>query len=309
MGEVYLAHDTKLDRPVALKVMSAELAHDPNQRRRFRTEARAASGLSHPNICAILELGETPDSRPFLAMEFVDGRSLDVLLRHRKFGIRETIALGITVAEALHAAHQRGLVHRDIKPANLMVDKSRQVKVMDFGLAKWYSGAELSPTATSMAQTRTGMLIGTPQYMSPEQALGQTLDPRSDIFSLGVVLYEMLVGQRPFLGKTVAEVINNIINQPPPPTGLDDSPRAPALEQIVFKCLEKQPERRYASAGDLAADLRKLESSLPQGQESSTRRSARLPQPGSSSGVSKRNRVLLCLGIAFLLALLFWVLL
>jgi len=258
MGEVFLAQDTQLERPVALKVMSAELAKDPNQRKRFRTEAKAASGLAHPHICVIHEVGETEDGHPFLAMEYIEGQTLDVLLQQRRLKIREILNLGIEVAEALDAAHVRGLVHRDIKLANLMLDQRGQVKVLDFGLAKWVAPDELSATATSVAHTQTGILIGTPQYMSPEQALGRSLDPRTDLFSLGVVLYELVAGQRPFLGRTVGETINNIVNQPPAPLGLENPVFSPALDDIILKCLEKEPEKRYASAKELAADLRKL---------------------------------------------------
>ena len=258
MGEVYLAQDTRLERPVALKVMSAELAQEPNQRKRFRTEAKAASGLNHPHICVIHEVGETEDRRPYLAMEYVEGQTLDVALQQRRLKIREVIDLGIEVADALEAAHARGLVHRDIKPANLMLDPRGQVKVLDFGLAKWFASDALSAMNTSAAHTRTGMLIGTPQYMSPEQALGRALDPRTDIFSLGVVLYELVVGQRPFLGKTIAETINNIVNQPPAPLGLENQVFSPVLDDIIFKCLAKEPEKRYTSAKELAADLRRL---------------------------------------------------
>lgn len=258
MGEVYLAQDTQLDRPVALKVMSAELAKDPNQRKRFHTEAKAASGLSHPHIGVIHETGETEDRRPFLAMEYVEGQTLDEVLRQRRLKIREVIQLGIEAAEALEAAHARGLVHRDIKPANLMLNPQGQVKVLDFGLAKWFAADALSATNTSAAHTKTGLLIGTPQYMSPEQALGRELDPRTDIFSLGVVLYELMAGQRPFLGKTVAETINNIVNQPPASLGLENPVFSPVIDHIIFKCLEKEPEKRYGSARELTADLRKL---------------------------------------------------
>src|SRR5258708_35010705 len=171
MGEVLLAQDTQLDRSVAIKLMSAELAKDPTQRKRFRAEAKAASGLSHPNICVIHEVGETEDGRPFLAMEYVQGQTLDVVLQQRRLRLREILNLGIQVAEALDAAHMIGMVHRDIKTANIMIDRRGNAKVLDFGLAKRFSDNELSSSTTSAAQTKSGMLIGTPNYMSPEQAL------------------------------------------------------------------------------------------------------------------------------------------
>ena len=258
MGEVLLAQDTELERSVALKIMSPELAKDETQRKRFRTEARAASGLSHPNICVVHEVGETEDGRPFLAMEYIEGRTLDVVTQQRRLKIREVISLGAQVAEALEAAHARHLVHRDIKPANIMLDARGHVKVLDFGLAKSFAQDELSASATSVALTQTGMLIGTPHYMSPEQALGRELDHRSDIFSLGVVLYELVAGQRPFLGKTVGETINNIVNQQPDPLGLENPIFSPTLDGIIFKCLEKDPAKRYPSAKLLAEDLNRL---------------------------------------------------
>ncbi len=275
MGEVYLAQDTRLERLVALKVMSAELAKEPNQRKRFRTEAKAASGLSHPHICVIHEVGETEEGRPYLAMEYVEGQTLEAVMRERRLKAREVVQLGIDVAEALEAAHGRGLVHRDIKPANLMLDQRGEVKVMDFGLAKRFGADELSSSTTSVAQTRTGMLIGTPQYMSPEQALGRALEPRSDIFSLGVVLYEMVAGQRPFLGSTVGETINAVVNQAPAALGLDDPVFSPALERIIFKCLGKEPEKRYATARELADDLRRLKEDSERALTATTQQMAR----------------------------------
>jgi eukaryotic-like serine/threonine-protein kinase len=260
MGEVFLGEDTELERLVALKVMSAELAKDPNQRKRFRTEAKAASGLLHPNICVIHEVGETEDGRPFLAMEHVQGHTLDVILQQRRLRIREIIALGIEVGGALEAAHAKGILHRDIKTANIMLDQRGHSKVLDFGLAKRFSVDELSATTTSIAQTKTGMLIGTPHYMSPEQALGHELDHRTDIFSLGAVLYELVVGQRPFLGRTVGETLNKVINQQPDPLGLANPIYTPALDNIIFKCLEKDRDKRYVSAKDLVADLTRLRS-------------------------------------------------
>src|SRR6266403_5720178 len=243
MGEVLLAEDTRLDRLVAIKLMSAELAKDANQRKRFRTEAKAASGLSHPNICVIYEVGETEDGQPFLTMEFIEGQTLEEVKQQRRLAIREILPLGIQIAEALDAAHARRIVHRDIKPGNIMLDRRGQVKILDFGLAKRFAHDTLSDTtALSSALTQTGMLIGTPHYMSPEQVLGRTLDHRSDIFSLGVVLYELIAGQKPFSGKTVGETINSVVNQRPDSLGIENPIFSPALDRIILKCLEKDPE-------------------------------------------------------------------
>jgi len=262
MGEVFLAEDTELERSVALKVMSAELAKDVSQRKRFRAEAKAASGLAHPNVCVIHDVGETEDGRPFLAMEYVQGQTLDKILQQRRLSLKEAIKLGVEVAEALDAAHALRIVHRDIKPANIMIDRRGVAKVLDFGLAKRFSEDELAAPTSSVPQTKTGMLIGTPQYMSPEQALGRELDARTDLFSLGVVLYEGITGQRPFLGKTVGEIINNIINQRPEPLGVQDPLVASALEQIIAHCLQKAPGDRYGSARQLADELGKVKHQL-----------------------------------------------
>jgi TolB-like protein/Tfp pilus assembly protein PilF len=257
---VLLAEDTQLERFVAIKLMSAELAKDPNQRKRFRSEAKTASGLSHPNICVIYEVGETEAGQPFLAMEFVEGQTLEVATQRRRLSIREIIRLGIQIAGALEVAHARRIVHRDIKPGNIMLDRRGQVKVLDFGLAKRFEQNGLSDTTVlSSALTQTGMLIGTPYYMSPEQVLGHKLDHRSDIFSLGVVLYELITGQKPFLGKTVGETTNSIVNRRPDALGLENPMFSPALDRIVFKCLEKDPENRYGAAQHLAAELTQLE--------------------------------------------------
>jgi serine/threonine-protein kinase len=262
MGEVFLAHDTELDRSVALKLMTKELAQDPEKRRRFRTEAKAASGLLHPNVCVIHEVGETDDGRPFLAMEYIDGQSLDAVMQQRRLRLRDIIDLGIEVAEALEAAHARGVVHRDIKPANIMLDRRSRAKVLDFGLAKRVAESGLHQTTTSLAHTQTGVMLGTPHYMSPEQVLGREVDARSDLFSLGVVLYEAVTRGRPFLGATIGEVINNVVNQQPEPLGLENPRYSPALDRIIFKCLEKEPARRYASARELIKDLAQLRTAV-----------------------------------------------
>ncbi len=258
MGEVLLAEDTRLERSVAIKLMSEELARNETHRKRFHAEAKAASGLNHPNICVIHEVGETEDGRPFLAMEYVEGQTLDLVLQQRRMKIREILALGAQVADALDAAHARGILHRDIKPANIMLDRRGQAKVLDFGLAKRFGDGAVAVSGLSSADTQTGFLIGTPHYMSPEQALGGELDRRSDVFALGVVLYELVAGQKPFLGKTVGETINKIINQQPDSLGLENPLFSPTLDGIIFKCLEKDPEKRYVSAKALAEDLNKL---------------------------------------------------
>jgi serine/threonine protein kinase/Tfp pilus assembly protein PilF len=258
MGEVFLAEDIELDRKVALKIMSAELAKDNRQRKRFRTEARAASALIHPNICVIHDVGETPEGRPFLAMEFVEGQTLDLLSQQRHLSLGEILKIGTQTAEALTAAHSRGVVHRDIKPSNIIVDEAGRAKVLDFGLAKKLGREQLEEIVTEAAITKTGFLIGTPHYMSPEQVLGREVNQRSDIFSLGVVLYELIAGQRPFLGRTVGEVINNVVNQLPHPIGLE-SPICESLNSVILKCLEKDPGNRYATATELRTELARLQ--------------------------------------------------
>ena len=258
MGEVFLAKDSRLERLVAVKLMSVDLAKDPNQRQRFQTEAKAASGLNHSNICVVYEVGESEDGRPFLAMEYIDGRTLEFLVRQRRIKIRESIEIGIQLADALEAAHARHLLHRDIKPGNIMLDKRGNVKLLDFGLAKRFRSESSANISTDFSHTDTGITIGTPHYMSPEQALGRELDDRSDIFNLGIVLYELVAGQRPFRGATTGETINSVINTQPEPLGLENPLFSPALDNIISKCLAKAPEERYASAKALADDLRTL---------------------------------------------------
>ena len=307
MGEVLLAEDKQLERRVALKIMAPALAEDENERKRFRMEAKAASGLSHPNICVIHEVGETEDGRPFLAMEYVDGQTLDVVEQQRRLRLREVIQIGIEVAEALQAAHDLHLVHRDIKPGNIMLDARGHVKVLDFGLAKKVAQEELGAVAsTSAAHTRTGFLVGTPHYMSPEQVLGREVDRRTDIFSLGVVLYELVVGQRPFLGRTVGEVINNVVNQQPEPLGLENSLYSPALDRIIFKCLEKEPDHRYASARALAQDLAELRSQSDRETSKTAKPAEPIPGPAPVLAEPRRKpipRDVVVFGLTLTLAL------
>jgi serine/threonine protein kinase len=203
MGEVYLAQDTRLQRVVALKLLTARRAQDRRWRQRFLTEARAASALNHPNVCVIYDVGETDDQRPYLAMEYVEGLTLQALLREAPLEMKEVVEMAIQMADALDAAYVRGIVHRDIKPSNICITERGQVKVLDFGLAKRFGVSEPEEDQdTTLHETAPGEVLGTPYYMSPEQAVGRPVDHRTDIFSLGAVLYEMTTRQLPFRGET-----------------------------------------------------------------------------------------------------------
>ena len=314
MGEVLLAEDTQLGRSVAIKLMSAELAKDPTQRQRFRSEVKAASGLSHPNICVIHEVGESEDGRPYLAMEYIEGQTLDVVMQQRRLRLREALSIGIQLAEALQAAHARNIVHRDIKPSNVMLNQRGQAKMLDFGLAKHLAGDELGSVTTAL--TRSGFLVGTPNYMSPEQVLGRPLDARSDIFSLGVILYEMVAGQRPFLGKTVGEILNHIVNQQPEPLGLENPLYSPRLDQIIFKCLEKEPEKRFATAQALAEELGRLRTETERSAALAAERDkpppTPVPVPQAASASQNRissERLVVAAAVLALAGLAFWALL
>jgi serine/threonine protein kinase/tetratricopeptide (TPR) repeat protein len=260
MGEVYKAHDAKLDRDVALKLLPLGAASNPDRLRRFHAEARAASSLNHPNILVIHDFGAL-DGRPFIISEFVDGETLRQRLQRAAVPVREAVGIAIQIANALMAAHARGIVHRDIKPDNVMLRPDRYVKVVDFGLAKLFA----EPAAGSMIATlgtQAGVLLGTPHYMSPEQAEGKEVDGRSDLFSLGVILFELTTGARPFTGDSHLSVLSSILRDTP--TSLTELNPAlpPDLERIVRHCLAKDRDRRYQSATDLRNDLEELERSL-----------------------------------------------
>jgi two-component system LytT family response regulator len=257
MGQVWLARDTVLERQVALKVLPPDLRENADRLRRFLQEARIASSLSHPNICYLHEIGEA-DGVSYIAMEYVEGESLSKIIADRApLPVDELVSISSQVADALDAAWSRGIVHRDIKPANIMVTPRGNVKVLDFGLARVrMAEPEREPT---QLLTVAGALMGTVHYLSPEQALGRDVDGRSDIFSLGTVMYEMATGRLPFAGPGTPEVIARILNDQPEAMARFNYALPPEFERAVRKCLEKDRERRYQSARDLMVDLRNLE--------------------------------------------------
>ncbi|HKO12329.1 MAG TPA: protein kinase [Acidobacteriaceae bacterium] len=261
MGVVYEAEDLKLGRHVALKLLSA--TEEPAALERFWREARAASALNHPGICTLYELNES-EQQPFLVMELLEGQSLDHLYSGQAVPLNRLIDLGIQIADALDAAHHKGILHRDIKPGNLFVTTTGQVKILDFGLARFEDPASTTTDVGVSARhmiTAPGSTLGTIAYMSPEQARGEQVDLRSDIFSLGVVLYEMATGRHPFNGTTTAVVFDKLLNYiPPAPVSLNHE-LPPEFEGIIAKALEKDRELRYQSAADLRTDLRRMQRS------------------------------------------------
>ena len=246
MGVVYKAHDTHLDRPVSIKILPPERVADPDRRRRFQQEAKAASALNHSNIVHIYDIASA-DGIEFIAMEFVDGQTLAELIGAKRLKTRDTVRYAAQIADALAAAHARGIVHRDIKPSNIMVNERGQVKVLDFGIAKLLDQAEDDPanaTRTTPLRTEEGTIVGSVAYMSPEQAEGRAVDARSDIFSFGSMLFEMVTGRRAFEGETKIAIMSAILHKDPPSV-LELSPSAPtALDKIIVRCLRKDPARR-----------------------------------------------------------------
>ncbi|PYQ62649.1 MAG: hypothetical protein DMF58_01145 [Acidobacteria bacterium] len=256
MGEVWRAEDTRLMRQVAIKILSERIANDPEWKARFLREARTIAQMNHPNIATIYSIEQEAD-KLFIAMELVEGESLATVLAHGALEPVEAVRIIRQVAEALAEAHDKGIVHRDVKPDNVIVGK-RGVKVLDFGIAKQIIATTGTPTLT-----QAGLIVGTPFYMSPEQALGRPVDTRSDLFSLGVVLYEALAGKRPFEGESVTETMMNIIMQEPPEL-TTVAPKVPAaLVEIVARALQKKPERRYGSAGEMVDALSRVDFKQP----------------------------------------------
>jgi Tol biopolymer transport system component len=265
MGVVYLAHDVKLGRSVAIKVLSGEFSGDPARTRRFEQEARAASALSHPNVCVVHALGETGDGHPFIAMEYIEGETLRHVLQTHPPTLKSALDIAIQTAAGVEAAHALGIVHRDLKPENVIVRTDGLVKVLDFGLAKLAAGglpADLPEATRTLVKTDAGVVMGTFTYMSPEQARGKDVDARSDIWALGVVLYELVSGRTPFTGDTRSDVLAAILEREPP--ALDRlNPRVPhELQRIAGKALRKDRAQRYQTITDLRLDLESLRGEL-----------------------------------------------
>jgi serine/threonine protein kinase/Tol biopolymer transport system component len=265
MGEVYLATDTILGRRVALKVLPTFVSKDPERLRRFTQEARAASRLSHPNVCVVHEIGETEDGRPFIAMEYVEGVTLRERIRNQAMKLGDALDIAIQVAEGLTAAHEAGIVHRDIKPENIIIRPEGYVKILDFGLAKLterHKSATTTTMPTLLFHSTPGVVIGTAAYMSPEQARGVDVDERTDIWGLGVVLYEMASGRAPFTGETPTDVVVAIVERDQAPISQHVEGAPPELERIVKKALRKDRNERYQIVKEMAIDLRSLRREL-----------------------------------------------
>lgn len=257
MGEVYLAEDTRLNRKVALKILSSNLSTDRKHLSRFLQEARLAANLNHPNICVIYEVNES-DETPFIAMEYIEGETLAHKIQSGSLDLEQTTEIAVQIADALDEAHHQGIIHRDIKSANIILNRRGFVKILDFGLAKSII-EEVSEEAVTQAKTEAGVLVGTVQYMSPEHAMGKALDGRTDLWSVGVLLYEMVTGETPFKGQTQVGIFDEILHKNPVSPSEINEKVSPDFEKIILKLLEKDREFRYQTASDLRADLRRLQ--------------------------------------------------
>ncbi|MBI1760713.1 MAG: protein kinase [Acidobacteria bacterium] len=284
MGEVYLAEDVRLGRKLAIKLLPEQFTQDADRVRRFELEARAASALNHPNIITIYEIGQHEHAH-FIATEFIEGDTLRDKLK-KGLKLSETLDIAVQTMSALQAAHQAGIIHRDIKPENIMLRPDGYVKLLDFGLAKLTQNemetGDLEAATKSLFETQPGMVMGTIAYMSPEQARAQRLDGRTDIFSFGVVLYEMITSQRPFGGATVSDMIASLLTQEP--TRLSQRlPGVPGeLEQVVARMLAKDIEKRYAGAQEVLADLKRIKARVEVGDDDTTTRELGVPQPAAA---------------------------
>jgi serine/threonine protein kinase/tetratricopeptide (TPR) repeat protein len=283
MGEVYRATDTKLGRDVALKVLPQNVASDPERLARFQREARAVAALNHPNVVTLYSVEES-DGVHFLTMELIEGQPLDRMISANGLPAERIVEIASALAEALAAAHEKGILHRDLKPANVMVTNEGRVKVLDFGLAKDVGGETSNEaTRTSAEPTQAGIVMGTPAYMSPEQVAGRTLDHRTDIFSLGVVLHEMATGRRPFEGTSSAELVSSILRDNPPLVTEVRSELPSDLARVIRRCLEKDPRHRMQTARDVSNEFRDLARLTARSTPASTGTSRSAPAPDSGA--------------------------
>jgi eukaryotic-like serine/threonine-protein kinase len=261
MCEVYLARDPKINRDVAIKVLPADFSSDPERLRRFELEVEATGKLNHPNILAIYDV-ETQDGSPFVVCELLEGETLRERIRTGAFSARQAVDYALQIAHGLTAAHKKGIIHRDLKPENIFITNDGRIKILDFGLAKLTEAAPNTAGQTDVltrkVNTDPGAVMGTAGYMSPEQVRAQRIDHRSDIFSLGAILYEMLSGKRAFHGDSAIETLNAILKEDPPELSESESQINPALERVVMHCLEKRPEQKFQSANDVAFALEAL---------------------------------------------------